>query len=164
MTISITDSKQVIFVIKFDGKFCDLACDSLSIPTNPDEYFGEGGWGHECWCDVFRCRPKTMLIDGELKLRRKDDCMKKYGMGERMTEKITCPYCGGEHDEAWVSCSKRLPEKGVDVLILLSSGYMYTGQYDGCNWCILEYDGSHHVTSCTTHWHTLPKLPKMEKE
>lgn len=74
------------------------------------------------------------------------------------------PYPGDTNDKrsheswnSWIPASNP-PAKGKRVLVMLTTGEVWAGHYDGENWNVHVMD----VCNSITHWMPIPKLPKDE--
>lgn len=59
----------------------------------------------------------------------------------------------------WISVDERLPEVGVNVIVLLADGFTSVAQRLTWGWFIYVYSSSRDVT----HWMPLPETPKEAK-
>jgi hypothetical protein len=63
----------------------------------------------------------------------------------------------------WISCSDRLPEAGMPVLIYACK-HRVTAYYDSCKnlFRLTENDNLYYIAEYVTHWMPLPEPPEKE--
>ncbi|MDS0657520.1 DUF551 domain-containing protein [Escherichia coli] len=61
--------------------------------------------------------------------------------------------------DAWISCSERMPDKLIPVMVMYEDGEMWSAMWNGNRWDDgTEYPDPHSVT----HWREMPAAPKQE--
>nr|WP_089647286.1 DUF551 domain-containing protein [Escherichia coli] len=61
--------------------------------------------------------------------------------------------------DGWISCSKRMPDKLIPVMVMYEDGEMWSAMWNGNRWDDgTEYPDPHSVT----HWREMPAAPKQE--
>lgn len=65
----------------------------------------------------------------------------------------------------WISCSERLPEKDMSVLIS-AQGHRVTAYYDSVKgvFMLTETEGLFYSMSAVTHWMPLPEVPQRKDD
>ncbi|EHL3670460.1 DUF551 domain-containing protein [Escherichia coli] len=59
----------------------------------------------------------------------------------------------------WISCSERMPDKLIPVMVMYEDGEMWSAMWNGNRWDDgTEYPDPHSVT----HWREMPAAPKQE--
>lgn len=61
--------------------------------------------------------------------------------------------------DGWISCSKRMPDKLIPVMVMYEDGEMWSAMWNGNRWDDgTEYPDPHSVT----HWREMPAAPQQE--
>ncbi|EIX4632917.1 DUF551 domain-containing protein [Escherichia coli] len=61
--------------------------------------------------------------------------------------------------DGWISCSERMPNKLIPVMVMYEDGEMWSAMWNGNRWDDgTEYPDPHSVT----HWREMPAAPKQE--
>ena len=61
--------------------------------------------------------------------------------------------------DGWISCSERLPDKLIPVMVMYEDGEMWSAMWNGNRWDDgTEYPDPHSVT----HWREMPAAPQQE--
>ncbi|ENL3139313.1 DUF551 domain-containing protein [Escherichia coli] len=61
--------------------------------------------------------------------------------------------------DGWISCSERMPDKLIPVMVMYEDGEMWSAMWNGNRWDDgTEYPDPHSVT----HWREMPEAPKQE--
>ncbi|EDI0246947.1 DUF551 domain-containing protein [Salmonella enterica subsp. enterica serovar Hadar] len=61
--------------------------------------------------------------------------------------------------DGWISCSERMPDKLIPVMVMYEDGEMWSAMWNGNRWDDgTEYPNPHSVT----HWREMPAAPKQE--
>ncbi|MFS3259599.1 DUF551 domain-containing protein [Escherichia coli] len=61
--------------------------------------------------------------------------------------------------DGWISCSERMPDKLIPVMVMYEDGEMWSAMWNGNRWDDgTEYPDPHSVT----HWREMPAAPKQE--
>ncbi len=61
--------------------------------------------------------------------------------------------------DSWISCSERMPDKLIPVMVMYEDGEMWSAMWNGNRWDDgSEYPDPHSVT----HWREMPAAPKQE--
>lgn len=61
--------------------------------------------------------------------------------------------------DSWISCSERMPDKLIPVMVMYEDGEMWSAMWNGNRWDDgTEYPDPHSVT----HWREMPVAPKQE--
>ncbi len=61
--------------------------------------------------------------------------------------------------DGWISCSERMPDKLIPVMVMYEDGEMWSAMWNGNRWDDgTEYPDSHSVT----HWREMPAAPQQE--
>lgn len=61
--------------------------------------------------------------------------------------------------DGWISCSERMPDKLIPVIVMYEDGEMWSAMWNGNRWDDgTEYPDPHSVT----HWREMPAAPKQE--
>lgn len=61
--------------------------------------------------------------------------------------------------DGWISCSERMPNKLIPVMVMYEDGEMWSAMWNGNRWDDgTEYTDPHSVT----HWREMPAAPKQE--
>ncbi|CAD6037513.1 DUF551 domain-containing protein [Escherichia coli] len=61
--------------------------------------------------------------------------------------------------DGWISCSERMPDKLIPVMVMYEDGEMWSAMWNGNRWDDgTEYPDPHSVT----HWREMPASPKQE--
>ena len=61
--------------------------------------------------------------------------------------------------DGWISCSERMPDKLIPVMVMYEDGEMWSAMWNGNRWDDgTEYPDPHSVT----HWREMPVAPKQE--
>ncbi|MCV9255975.1 DUF551 domain-containing protein [Escherichia coli] len=61
--------------------------------------------------------------------------------------------------DGWISCSERMPDKLIPVMVMYEDGEMWFAMWNGNRWDDgTEYPDPHSVT----HWREMPAAPKQE--
>lgn len=61
--------------------------------------------------------------------------------------------------DGWISCSERMPDKLIPVMVMYEDGEMWSAMWSGNRWDDgTEYPDPHSVT----HWREMPAAPKQE--
>ncbi len=61
--------------------------------------------------------------------------------------------------DSWISCSERMPDKLIPVMVMYEDGEMWSAMWNGNRWDDgTEYPDPHSVT----HWREMPAAPKQE--
>lgn len=61
--------------------------------------------------------------------------------------------------DGWISCSDRMPDKLIPVIVMYEDGEMWSAMWNGNRWDDgTEYPDPHSVT----HWREMPAAPKQE--
>lgn len=61
--------------------------------------------------------------------------------------------------DGWISCSERMPDKLIPVMVMYEDGEMWSAMWNGNRWDDgSEYPDPHSVT----HWREMPAAPKQE--
>lgn len=61
--------------------------------------------------------------------------------------------------DGWISCSDRMPDKLIPVMVMYEDGEMWSAMWNGNRWDDgTEYPDPHSVT----HWREMPEAPKQE--
>ncbi|HAO2801347.1 DUF551 domain-containing protein [Escherichia coli] len=61
--------------------------------------------------------------------------------------------------DAWISCSERMPDKLIPVMVMYEDGEMWSAMWNGNRWDDgTEYPDPHSVT----HWREMPAAPQQE--
>ncbi|HDI7966409.1 TPA: DUF551 domain-containing protein [Escherichia coli] len=61
--------------------------------------------------------------------------------------------------DGWISCSERMPDKLIPVMVMYEDGEMWSAMWNGNRWNDgTEYPDPHSVT----HWREMPAAPKQE--
>ena len=61
--------------------------------------------------------------------------------------------------DGWISCSERMPDKLIPVMVMYEDGEMWSAMWNGNRWDDgTEYPDPHSVT----HWCEMPAAPKQE--
>ncbi|EFJ2203104.1 TPA: DUF551 domain-containing protein [Escherichia coli] len=72
------------------------------------------------------------------------------------------PEFAGPHPvtpDGWISCSERMPDKLIPVMVMYEDGEMWSAMWNGNRWDDgTEYPDPHSVT----HWREMPAAPKQE--
>uniref|UniRef100_UPI00374D9BF7 DUF551 domain-containing protein n=1 Tax=Escherichia coli TaxID=562 RepID=UPI00374D9BF7 len=59
--------------------------------------------------------------------------------------------------DGWISCSERMPDKLIPVMVMYEDGEMWSAMWNGNRWDDgTEYPDPHSVT----HWREMPAAPK----
>ncbi|EOB3074723.1 TPA: DUF551 domain-containing protein, partial [Escherichia coli] len=59
----------------------------------------------------------------------------------------------------WISCSERMPDKLIPVMVMYEDGEMWSAMWNGNRWDDgTEYPDPHSVT----HWREMPAAPQQE--
>nr|WP_244570778.1 DUF551 domain-containing protein [Escherichia coli] len=60
---------------------------------------------------------------------------------------------------SWISCSERMPDKLIPVIVMYEDGEMWSAMWNGNRWDDgTEYPDPHSVT----HWREMPAAPQQE--
>lgn len=82
----------------------------------------------------------------------------KLGMVNHLgdaNEKVNSPVT----PDGWISCSERMPDKLIPVMVMYEDGEMWSAMWNGNRWDDgTEYPDPHSVT----HWREMPAAPKQE--
>ena len=63
--------------------------------------------------------------------------------------------------DGWISCSERMPDKLIPVMVMYEDGEMWSAMWNGNRWDDgTEYPDPHSVT----HWREMPAAPQQEAE
>ena len=72
------------------------------------------------------------------------------------------PEFAGPHPvtpDGWISCSERMPDKLIPVIVMYEDGEMWSAMWNGNRWDDgTEYPDPHSVT----HWREMPAAPQQE--
>lgn len=61
--------------------------------------------------------------------------------------------------DGWISCSERMPDKLIPVMVMYEDGEMWSAMWNGNRWDDgTEYPDQHSVT----HWREMPAAPQQE--
>ncbi|HGT8159468.1 TPA: DUF551 domain-containing protein, partial [Escherichia coli] len=61
--------------------------------------------------------------------------------------------------DSWISCSDRMPDKLIPVMVMYEDGEMWSAMWNGNRWDDgTEYPDPHSVT----HWREMPAAPQQE--
>ncbi|EOK0076922.1 DUF551 domain-containing protein [Escherichia coli] len=61
--------------------------------------------------------------------------------------------------DGWISCSERMPDKLIPVMVMYEDGDMWSAMWNGNRWDDgTEYPDPHSVT----HWREMPAAPQQE--
>ncbi|APK02261.1 DUF551 domain-containing protein [Escherichia coli] len=61
--------------------------------------------------------------------------------------------------DGWISCSERMPDKLIPVMVMYEDGEMWSAMWNGNRWDDgTEYPDPHSVT----HWREMPAAPQQE--
>ena len=61
--------------------------------------------------------------------------------------------------DGWISCSERVPDKLIPVMVMYEDGEMWSAMWNGNRWDDgTEYPDQHSVT----HWREMPAAPQQE--
>ncbi|HEI3202512.1 TPA: DUF551 domain-containing protein [Escherichia coli] len=61
--------------------------------------------------------------------------------------------------DGWISCSERMPDKLIPVMVMYEDGEMWSAMWNGNRWDDgTEYPDPHSVT----HWREMPAAPQHE--
>ncbi|EFN8339407.1 DUF551 domain-containing protein, partial [Escherichia coli] len=61
--------------------------------------------------------------------------------------------------DSWISCSERMPDKLIPVMVMYEDGEMWSAMWNGNRWDDgTEYPDPHSVT----HWREMPAAPQQE--
>lgn len=61
--------------------------------------------------------------------------------------------------DGWISCSDRMPDKLIPVIVMYEDGEMWSAMWNGNRWDDgTEYPDPHSVT----HWREMPAAPQQE--
>lgn len=61
--------------------------------------------------------------------------------------------------DGWISCSERMPDKLIPVIVMYEDGEMWSAMWNGNRWDDgTEYPDPHSVT----HWREMPAAPQQE--
>ncbi|MEJ9336322.1 DUF551 domain-containing protein, partial [Escherichia coli] len=61
--------------------------------------------------------------------------------------------------DGWISCSERMPDKLIPVMVMYEDGEMWSAMWNGNRWDDgTEYTDPHSVT----HWREMPAAPQQE--
>ncbi|HGF4744949.1 TPA: DUF551 domain-containing protein [Escherichia coli] len=61
--------------------------------------------------------------------------------------------------DGWISCSERMPDKLIQVMVMYEDGEMWSAMWNGNRWDDgTEYPDPHSVT----HWREMPAAPQQE--
>ena len=61
--------------------------------------------------------------------------------------------------DGWISCSERMPDKLIPVMVMYEDGEMWSAMWNGNRWDDgAEYPDPHSVT----HWREMPAAPQQE--
>lgn len=61
--------------------------------------------------------------------------------------------------DGWISCSERMPDKLIPVMVMYEDGEMWSAMWNGNRW----YDGTEYPDPhSVTHWREMPAAPKQE--
>ena len=61
--------------------------------------------------------------------------------------------------DGWISCSERMPDKLIPVMVMYEDGEMWSAMWNGNRWDDgTEYPDPHSVT----HWREMPASPQQE--
>ena len=61
--------------------------------------------------------------------------------------------------DGWISCSERMPDKLIPVMVMYEDGEMWSAMWNGNRWDDgTEYPDPHSVT----HWREMPEAPQQE--
>ncbi|HAW2651067.1 TPA: DUF551 domain-containing protein [Escherichia coli] len=61
--------------------------------------------------------------------------------------------------DGWISCSERMPDKLIPVIVMYEDGEMWSAMWNGNRWDDgTEYPDPHSVT----HWSEMPAAPQQE--
>ena len=61
--------------------------------------------------------------------------------------------------DGWISCSERMPNKLIPVMVMYEDGEMWSAMWNGNRWDDgTEYPDPHSVT----HWREMPAAPQQE--
>lgn len=101
-----------------------------------------------------------------------DDCFKDtpeeldskmYGLADHLLAngvRLETEQATSDENKRWIPVTERLPEKGVNVIVLGSRGGVYTAQYKGSIYWH-KLNARNHMCE-PTHWMPLPEPPASE--
>ncbi|ECG8864622.1 DUF551 domain-containing protein [Salmonella enterica] len=77
--------------------------------------------------------------------------MQSFGNSEQLNSPVT--------PDGWISCSERMPDKLIPVIVMYEDGEMWSAMWNGNRWNDgTEYPDPYSVT----HWREMPAAPQQE--
>lgn len=84
-------------------------------------------------------------------------CVQEYVKLERLQEALSGNY--PVIPDSWISCSERMPDKLIPVIVMYEDGEMWSAMWNGNRWNDgTEYPDPYSVT----HWREMPAAPQQE--
>ncbi|EMD4207310.1 DUF550 domain-containing protein [Salmonella enterica subsp. enterica serovar Orion] len=84
-------------------------------------------------------------------------CVQEYVKLERLQEALAGNY--PVIPDSWISCSERMPDKLIPVIVMYEDGEMWSAMWNGNRWNDgTEYPDPYSVT----HWREMPAAPQQE--
>ncbi len=78
---------------------------------------------------------------------------------QKLVHRDVLPFSLPVTPDGWISCSERMPDKLIPVMVMYEDGEMWSAMWNGNRWDDgTEYPDPHSVT----HWREMPAAPKQE--
>ena len=78
---------------------------------------------------------------------------------QKLVHRDVLPFSLPATPDGWISCSERMPDKLIPVMVMYEDGEMWSAMWNGNRWDDgTEYPDPHSVT----HWREMPAAPKQE--
>ncbi|END7928886.1 DUF551 domain-containing protein [Escherichia coli] len=78
---------------------------------------------------------------------------------QKLVHRDVLPFSLPVTPDGWISCSERMPDKLIPVMVMYEDGEMWSAMWNGNRWDDgTEYPDPHSVT----HWREMPAVPKQE--
>lgn len=78
---------------------------------------------------------------------------------QKLVHRDVLPFSLPVTPDSWISCSERMPDKLIPVMVMYEDGEMWSAMWNGNRWDDgTEYPDPHSVT----HWREMPAAPQQE--
>ncbi|EOU7119058.1 DUF551 domain-containing protein [Escherichia coli] len=78
---------------------------------------------------------------------------------QKLVHRDVLPFSLPVTPDGWISCSERMPDKLIPVMVMYEDGEMWSAMWNGNRWDDgTEYPDPHSVT----HWREMPAAPQQE--
>ncbi|HHS7638468.1 TPA: DUF551 domain-containing protein [Salmonella enterica] len=125
------------------------------IGNSPVQSPIDHGYRPECECSGCKATARICAElnneEAEIFADGYNAAMQSFGNSEQLNSPVT--------PDGWISCSERMPDKLIPVIVMYEDGEMWSAMWNGNRWNDgTEYPDPYSVT----HWREMPAAPQQE--